>query len=140
VVAGGPPTDEGVVDAPLDKRSHDRRSWWMRVDPAGLPSRTLWRVLGRGAGVSMVELTPETGRTHQLRVHMAHLGCPIVGDGVYGGDRARGIDRHLHLHARHLSIPIYPKKPPILVEAPLPPHMNSLVSLTAPALLADCVP
>ena len=130
VVVGGPPSPEGVVDAPLAKRSHDRRSWWMKVADDGLPSLTRWRVLGAGGGVTVVELEPETGRTHQLRVHMAHLGCPIVGDGVYGGDRARGVDRRLHLHARALRLPLYPGKAPIKVEAPPPQHMAVLLALT----------
>lgn len=131
VVAGGPPEDSGMIDAPLARRSHDRRSWWMKVDEAGQPSQTEWRVIGRGAGVSVLELRPHTGRTHQLRVHMAHLGCPIVGDGVYGGDRARGIDRRLHLHARAIDIPYHSKKPAIKVVAPVPEHMKSLMTLAS---------
>lgn len=129
VVAGGPPETEGIVDAALAKKGDDKRSWWMKVDPAGQPSRTRWRVLGTGAGVSFVELAPETGRTHQLRVHMAHLGCPIVSDAVYGGDRARGIDRNLHLHARRIVVPLRKNKPPVDVSAPVPGHMRALLAL-----------
>jgi RluA family pseudouridine synthase len=128
IVAGGPPADEGLCAAPLARRSHDRRSWWMKVDESGLPSLTHWRVLGKGAGVSFLELNPETGRTHQLRVHMSHLGCPIVGDGVYGGGPARGIDRRLHLHARAIEVPLYAKKAPINIEAPVPTHMMALIA------------
>lgn len=131
VVVGGPQEDHGVIDQPLARRSHERRSWWMKVDEAGLPSRTEWAVLGRGAGVSVLELKPQTGRTHQLRVHMAHLGCPIVGDGVYGGDRARGVDRHMHLHARSVEIPYHPKKSPISVVAAVPAHMQALIALAS---------
>ena len=131
VVVGGLPQTTGVIDAPLARRSHDRRSWWMKVDAQGQNARTLWRVLGQGAGVTLVELTPETGRTHQLRVHMAHLGCPIVGDGVYGGDRARGVDRHMHLHARQVAVPLYPKKSAIIASAPLPQHMTTLIALAS---------
>jgi RluA family pseudouridine synthase len=133
VLVGGPPSETGTIDAPLARRSHDKRSWWMKVAEDGLPSVTHWRVLGSGGGVTAVELTPETGRTHQLRVHMAHLGCPIVGDGVYGGDRARGVDRRLHLHARRLVLPFAPKKPAIAVEAPPPPHMAALLALAKSA-------
>jgi tRNA pseudouridine32 synthase / 23S rRNA pseudouridine746 synthase len=129
VVAGGPPEPEGVIDAALAKKGDDRRSWWMKVDAAGQPSLTRWRVLGNSAGVSFVELSPETGRTHQLRVHMAHLGCPIVGDAIYGGDRARGIDRSLHLHARRIVVPLRKNKPPVDVTAPAPRHMRALLSL-----------
>jgi len=130
VVAGCPPAPEGVIDAPLTRRDHDRRSWWMKVDAAGQPSRTRYRVLGSASGVSTVELVPETGRTHQLRVHMAHLGCPIVGDGVYGGNRARGIDRHMHLHAARIVLPYETGKPPLDVTAPVPAHMRALVNLS----------
>lgn len=56
----------------------------MAVDPAGVPARTLWRLLGSGGGRSLLELTLLTGRTHQARAHCAWLGCPIVGDPVYG--------------------------------------------------------
>lgn len=127
VVCGALEGDEGVIDAPLAKVAHDRRSWWMRVDPAGQPSLTEWRVVARGDTLTVVDLMPRTGRTHQLRVHMAQLGHPIVGDGVYGGDRARGVDKRLHLHARRIEVPLYRKKPAVVVEAPVPEHMGRLL-------------
>ena len=75
----------------------------MRVDPLGIPSRTRWRVLGRGASLegkllAFLELEPLTGRTHQLRVHCAAMGWPILGDRVYGSGKAQGAPP-LHLHA-----------------------------------------
>ena len=127
VVCGAVADDEGVIDAPLAKVSHERRSWWMKVDPAGQPSVSEFRVVARGETLTVVDLSPKTGRTHQLRVHMAHLGHPIVGDGVYGGDRARGVDKRLHLHARKVVVPLYRKKPPVVVEAPVPDHMARLL-------------
>lgn len=133
VVVGGPEQDEGLIEAPLARRSHDKRSWWMKVDAGGQPALTQWRVMGRGGGLCLLELNPRTGRTHQLRVHLAHLGCPIVGDGVYGGDRARGVDRRLHLHARAIVIPYHAGKPPIKVEAPAPAHMAALMALASGA-------
>ncbi len=66
-------------------------------------------------------LAPLTGRTHQLRVHCAALGWPILGDPIYG-TRQPGAPP-LHLHARRIEIPLYKNKPAIAVEAPLPPHM-----------------
>lgn len=119
--------DEGVIEAPLARANHEKRSWWMKVDPAGQPSRTEFTVLARGERLTVVDLKPRTGRTHQLRVHMAHLGHPIVGDGVYGGDAARSVDRNLHLHARRVVVPLYRKKPPIAVDAPVPGHMLRLL-------------
>ena len=87
VVDGTPGTDAGEVDAPLLKRS-GVGGWRMVVDPAGAAARTAWRVRGHvGAqtgGQTWLELHPLTGRTHQVRVHCAALGCPVVGDAVYG--------------------------------------------------------
>ncbi|GJE29610.1 RluA family pseudouridine synthase [Methylobacterium organophilum] len=124
VVEGGPPDEAGTIDLPLAKRSNDPRSWWMKVDPAGDPSLTHWRVLGRdpAAGRTVLKLKPVTGRTHQLRVHCAASGWPILGDAVYG-TAPRGAD--LHLHARALVLPLYPRKDPIRVEAPPPERMRS---------------
>jgi tRNA pseudouridine32 synthase / 23S rRNA pseudouridine746 synthase len=126
VVMGRFPASTGVIDAPLARRSHDRRSWWMMVDPAGDASVTHWTVLGEADGLSFVELKPQTGRTHQLRVHCAHLGAPIAGDHVYGGDRARAGARHLHLHARAIMVP-YERPNPVSVIAPAPAHMHDLL-------------
>jgi RluA family pseudouridine synthase len=128
VVCGAVADDAGIIDAPLAKVTHERRSWWMKVDPAGQPSVTHFRVVARGETLTVVDLSPKTGRTHQLRVHMAHLGHPIVGDGVYGGDLARGVDKYLHLHARRVVVPLYRKKPPVAVEAPIPSHMTRLLT------------
>ncbi len=128
VVCGAVAADEGTIDAPLAKIAHERRSWWMAVDPAGQPSRSDYRVIARGDRLTVVDLMPRTGRTHQLRVHMAHLGHPIVGDGVYGGDVARGFDRNLHLHARRILVPFLKKKPPVVAEAPVPDHMRRLLA------------
>ncbi len=127
VVVGGPVEDEGIIDAPMGRRSHDKRSWWMKIDLDGQPALTHFKVLGRGGGVCWLELRPHTGRTHQLRVHTAHLGCPIVGDGLYGGDRARGVDARLHLHARTIEIPLYKNKPPVCIQAPGAAHMHALM-------------
>lgn len=120
VVQGAPTEDEGRIDAPLAKRSPDR-GWWMAVDPAGLPSSTEWRVAARGAGLSFVEFTPLTGRTHQIRAHAAHAGMPLLGDPIYGNAAVGGA--RLHLHARAVSVPMREAHPPIRAVAPLPPHM-----------------
>ena len=127
VVLGRPPEAAGRIDAPLAKLVHEKRSWWMKVDASGQTSVTDYRVVAAGERLSVVDLNPRTGRTHQLRVHMAHLGCPIVGDGLYGGDAARAVDRNLHLHAREIVIPYYKKRPPIVAAAPVPDHMRRLL-------------
>ena len=126
VVEGGPPEDEGEIDLALAPKSPDR-GWWMKADPKGLPSLTKWRVLGRADGLTLLELRPVTGRTHQLRVHCQASGWPILGDPIYGTAPRFG-GPGLHLHARSVTVPLYPKKPPIFVEAPVPAHMRERVA------------
>lgn len=120
MVRGDPGADAGTVEAPLKKISSAAQGWRMQVDAKGDPARSLWRVLGRGTGLTWLELAPETGRTHQLRVHCAHLGCPILGDALYGGGQAGG----LHLLARALTLPL---EPALRFEAPLPAHMQAAI-------------
>ncbi|KQP58811.1 RNA pseudouridine synthase [Methylobacterium sp. Leaf399] len=129
LVEGGPDEADGSIDLPLARRSDDPRSWWMKVDPAGDPSLTRWQVLGRSPdrALTWLALTPVTGRTHQLRVHCAASGWPILGDPIYGTAPRFG-GPGLQLHARALSLPLYPKKPPILVTAPAPAHMAPMLA------------
>lgn len=101
VLDGVPAEAYGVVDLPLAKVSTREAGWRIVADPAGKPASTRWRVLGEADGRALVLLEPETGRTHQLRVHMASgLGLPIAGDPVYGGRGAAML-----LHAWRLSVP-----------------------------------
>ena len=80
-------------------------------------------MLGRSDGLTWLECRPRTGRTHQIRVHCAALGCPVRGDPTYGKPgAARG---PLMLHARSLVLPLYPAKPAIEVTAPVPAHMRA---------------
>ena len=129
VVDGVPDAEEGLIDLALGRRDA-ARGWWMKVDPAGLPSRTRWRVLGGDSNRTALALMPLTGRTHQLRVHCAAMGWPIHGDPIYGdGDTAP-----LHLHARAVSVPLYKNKDAVAVEAPLPVHMrNAFAALVVQA-------
>jgi RluA family pseudouridine synthase len=120
VLRGVPRAESGVVDAPLRKVSDKARGWRMVVDREGDPARTAWRVLGRGDGLAWVEFRPETGRTHQLRVHATVLGAPILGDTLYGGG-AGG----LHLLARAITLPL---EPDLRVEAPVPDHMRAAIA------------
>jgi tRNA pseudouridine32 synthase/23S rRNA pseudouridine746 synthase len=120
VAEGAPPQAQGRIELALARRSDDPRSWWMKVDPAGQPAITEYRMLGQAAGLSWLELVPVTGRTHQLRVHLAAVGCPILGDAVYGPRPARA---PLHLHARSVVLPLYPARAPVAVSAAPPAHM-----------------
>lgn len=138
VVEGAPPQAEGRIDLALGRRNR-QRGWWMKVDPDGLPCTTDYRVLGHAEHLTWVELRPLTGRTHQLRVHLAALGCPVRGDPIYGHARPGAPDRpRLHLHARAIAVPLYANRPPIAVTAPVPAHM--LDALTACGLTASATP
>lgn len=114
VVRGGPQDEAGVVDAPLLKQN-TKVGWRMVIDPAGQAARTTWRVRGRAADLSWLELQPQTGRTHQVRVHCAALGCPVAGDPVYGGGQGP-----LLLLARSIALPL---TPPVSATAPPPNSM-----------------
>ena len=106
---------EGVIDLPLAKVSSLEQGWRMVVDDRGKHARTEWRALGSRGGRTLLELRPETGRTHQIRAHACYgLDAPIAGDPVYGSD-----GNALLLHALRLFVP-RPSKPAIDVTAPLP--------------------
>jgi tRNA pseudouridine32 synthase/23S rRNA pseudouridine746 synthase len=145
VVEGGPIEDQGIIDMPLG-RLNAERGWWQKPDADGQPATTNWTVLGRspvsssiadvdsppqpspasGEGVGQLTwlaLEPVTGRTHQLRVHCAAMGWPIVGDNIYGNGPRFG-EPILHLHSREIGIPISKNKEPVHVVAPAPPHLQ----------------
>jgi tRNA pseudouridine32 synthase/23S rRNA pseudouridine746 synthase len=119
ITAGTPNAPAGTLDAPLLKRNA-KTGWRMVVDPAGDPAISDWRVLASNGALSLLEIRPRTGRTHQVRVHCAALGCPILGDPVYGAGGAP-----LALLARGLTLPLVP---PITATAPLPPHMRDAMA------------
>ncbi len=126
LVVGVPDIADGMIDLPLSKQPGTGGEKMM-VDKSGegQPARSRYRVIDRaGNRASWVELQPLTGRTHQLRVHMAAIGHPIVGDGKYGGPDAflsGSISRKMHLHARRLIID-HPDGDLIDVRAELPEH------------------
>ena len=134
IITGVPDIADGLIDLPLAKQPGTGGEKMM-VDKSGegQPARTRYRVLDRaGNRACWVELQPLTGRTHQLRVHMAAIGHPIVGDGKYGGPDAflsGSISRKMHLHARRLIID-HPDGDVIDVRAELPEHFaNTMQSL-----------
>jgi 23S rRNA pseudouridine955/2504/2580 synthase len=134
LVVGIPDIKDGLIELPLSKQPGTGGEKMM-VDESGegQPARTRYRVLDRaGNSAAWVELQPLTGRTHQLRVHMAAIGHPIVGDGKYGGQAAfltGSISRKMHLHARRLIIE-HPDGAPLDVTAELPEHFaNSMAQL-----------
>ena len=99
-VFGGPSQDTGIIDAPIARRPLP--SLLRYVDAAGKPSRTAYRVLARQGKTTLLELRPLTGRTHQLRVHCAHMGYPILGDPQYGTPESRAYSQSLGLTSQLL--------------------------------------
>jgi 23S rRNA pseudouridine955/2504/2580 synthase len=144
LVVGVPAGSEGLVDAPLAKQPGTGGEKMHIDEEHGLAAKTRWRTLDRaGNRAAWVELQPLTGRTHQLRAHMAAIGHPIVGDGKYGGPEAfltGGISRKLHLHARRIRIDA-PEGGKIDVTAELPAHFSeSLATLGFDAAAGDVEP
>jgi tRNA pseudouridine32 synthase / 23S rRNA pseudouridine746 synthase len=146
LVEGQPDADQGEIALPLG-RLDVSRGWWMKHDPAGQPAVTKWKVMGRcspeansvasptgreharqataqsARQLAWLALEPLTGRTHQLRVHCAAMGWPILGDAIYGNAPRQG-GAPLHLHARDIVVPLYKNRPPARVTAPVPEHMR----------------
>lgn len=159
VVVGVPAEREGIINRPILKTGHGAL-WTLRLDPEGQESITHYKTLATDGTLSLLEMSPKTGRTHQLRLHAAYaLGCPIVGDPFYSksGDFSRPVPKGqaiprkeklaqpryteaeqadpysaahspILLHAHTIEIPLYSSKPPIRVEAPLPPTMQAAIT------------
>ena len=144
LVVDVPSIDDGMIELPIAKQPGTGGEKMHVDEENGSPSRTRYRVIERaGNRTAWVELQPFTGRTHQLRVHMAAIGHPIVGDGKYGGAAAfltGGISRKMHLHARRLRVD-HPDGSQIDVSAELPHHFaESLASLGFEQMLGDQLP
>jgi 23S rRNA pseudouridine955/2504/2580 synthase len=147
LVNGSPLPPVGTIDRPLLKKQNPKASGQhggpegrdyevVQIDEEeGQYAKTEYRVIDSLARkFAFVELKPLTGRMHQLRVHMASIGCPIVGDHKYGGGTndavGIGVENILHLHARRIVIPALPGGRKLDVSAPLPEHMvNSFQAL-----------
>jgi tRNA pseudouridine32 synthase/23S rRNA pseudouridine746 synthase len=115
-IEGQPKLSSGIISLPLGKKTNDPRNWHMEVRDDGDEAITHYKMLESG----LIELKPQTGRTHQLRVHMKAIGCPIVGDKIYGS----GVEgSQLMLHAAALEIPFHNNI--LNVEAPLPEYFTS---------------
>ena len=123
VLAGVPGASEGTIELSLSKISSAEKGWRMIAAKKGKPSITHWRVLAEIDGRALLEFRPETGRTHQIRVHCeAGLGLPLLGDPVYGD--GKGAPRTM-LHAAAITVP-REGKPPIAATAPVPRDFAAL--------------
>lgn len=153
IVRGEMANDRGVIDAPM-RGAEDGPHVRMVIAEDGLPAVTEWQVIERRRGASLVSLHPETGRQHQLRVHLASMGHPIVGDKLYGPEGVQpfldaiddgltdellgrlGHPRHA-LHAHRLEIP-HPRTGALLeIEAPFPPDLVKLWDDPEPPLRGE---
>ncbi|MEO9167032.1 MAG: RluA family pseudouridine synthase [Aestuariivirga sp.] len=143
LVKGIPNPAQGRIDVALIK-AHSEEGDRMRASKPGeeedeKAAVTQYAVLDKAEGLAWVSLKPLTGRQHQLRAHMNHIGTAIVGDNKYGGDLdlVAGIENRLHLHARRIQFP-HPREGEVDVTAPLPEHMaQSFVKLDFDAARFD---
>ena len=124
---------DGTVDAPIGRHPRDRKR--MAVVPDGRRAVTHWRVLERLAGVDLLEVRLETGRTHQIRVHLSSVGHPVVGDRTYGADprlaRRLGLDRPF-LHAWRVAFTHPVSGARVEVEEQLPPDLQTALERARP--------
>jgi 23S rRNA pseudouridine1911/1915/1917 synthase len=126
LVEGMPGTPEGLIDAPIGRDSNQRKR--MTVTPDGRQAVTEFHVLEHFAEHSLVEVLPKTGRTHQIRVHLAFIGCPVVGDTVYGRRKQRIKMKRHFLHAASITFDLPGSIETITVEARLPVGLQDVLN------------
>lgn len=125
IVIGNVKEDEGTINAPIGRHHTDRKK--MAVVQNGKEAITHYKVLERFPGYTFMQFQLETGRTHQIRVHMAHIGHPLLGDEIYGGKNSLFKTEGQTLHAEKISF-IHPQsKERIAVEAPLPEYFQKIL-------------
>lgn len=130
LVDGHPPTPSGRIEGAIGRDPKRRQRMAIVPETRGRSALTTYHTLKRFVNHTLIEVLPETGRTHQIRVHLAFLGCPVVGDRVYGQRKlSLPVGRHL-LHASQLEILIPGENSPRLFKAPLPDDFqNALDSI-----------
>ncbi|OSQ48094.1 RluA family pseudouridine synthase [Thalassospira alkalitolerans] len=127
IVSGAPDQREGLIDAPLAKHGSKGSEKMVIDEKEGKSAQTVYRQLARaGRRAAWLALSPLTGRTHQLRAHCQAMGCPILGDGKYGGAQAfrDGLSNQMHLHARAIDFPHPVTGHRVIIEAPVPEHFR----------------
>jgi 23S rRNA pseudouridine1911/1915/1917 synthase len=125
LVDGHPPTPQGRVEAPIARDPAHRKKMAVVAPGRGREAVTEYRVVEHFQDHDLIEATPLTGRTHQIRLHMAFLGCPISGDSVYGRRKSSvPLQRHF-LHAFRLTVRLLNEKQPSTFEAPLPDDLEA---------------
>jgi tRNA pseudouridine32 synthase / 23S rRNA pseudouridine746 synthase len=130
ICKGVPEKPSGTINAPLKKQTRGK-GWRIDIanenDEGGQAAKTTYRVLSNHDGLSFIEAKPKTGRTHQIRVHLNHIGAPILGDPQYGDLSGEEREALMMLHARRIIIPISKNKQPVVVEAKPPTAMSEML-------------
>lgn len=124
IVDGHPKLDEALINLPIARNL--KRPTTFMVDPKGKPSETYYKVIKKSDKHSLLELKPVSGRTHQLRVHLNYIGCPIVGDRVYN-EKSKADRLMLHAGSLEITIPGSPENIRKTFSAPLPKEFESVI-------------
>jgi 23S rRNA pseudouridine1911/1915/1917 synthase len=125
LVEGIPQTPEGLIDAPIGRDPNQRKR--MAVTRDGRPATTEYHVIETYAYHSLLDVFPKTGRTHQIRVHLAFIGCPVVGDNVYGPRKQRLKMKRHFLHAAAITFTLPGSDKRLTVESPLPASLQNIL-------------
>lgn len=129
LVDGAPPTPSGRVEAPIGRDPGHRKRMAIVSESRGREAISEYKTMERFRDHTLLEFHPLTGRTHQIRLHCAFLGCPIVGDVVYGRKKpSLAIDRHF-LHAQRLKVMLPGERAPRVFEAPLPQELERILEM-----------
>ncbi len=131
LVEGLLPLPRGIIDAPVGRDPRDRKRMAVTAR-GGREARTQYRVLEYFEQHSLVEAEPVTGRTHQIRVHLASLGHPVVGDSLYGFRRQRWLIGRHFLHAARISFTLPSSGQSVHFSAPLPPELDAVLTVLRP--------
>jgi 23S rRNA pseudouridine1911/1915/1917 synthase len=129
LVDGKPPTPTGRIEAPIGRDSRERRKMAVVTPQKGRLAVSEYHTLETFAAHTLLEIHPITGRTHQIRLHLAFLGCPVAGDTVYGKRHSSiPIERHF-LHAARLQLRLQEETEPRTFEAPLPDELAQVLRM-----------
>ncbi len=127
LVDGFPPTPQGRIEAPIGRDSSHRKRMAIQTPGKGREASSEYRTLEKFRNHTLLEVHPLTGRTHQIRLHLAFINCPIVGDTLYGHKRpSLPIERHF-LHAHRLTITLPGTDVPVTFDAPLPQELERVL-------------
>ncbi len=128
LVDGAPPTPTGRIEAAIGRDPRDRKRMAIVPPHKGREATSEYRTLESFPSYSLLEIHPITGRTHQIRLHLAYIGCPIVGDRIYGRrSPSLALERHF-LHAFRLVVQLPSERQARTFEAPLPPELENILA------------